>query len=246
MMLPQSPVNSKCWRKCLSLLVVWLFFLPAVSQGQPENSEALTKVKLGPWRYLYGGPAKSLKKSSLEVLESFELTGAYPKDSNLLNQVFSDGEWGIREGALQQISGRCAVLKLATTDHFELEMGANAEGFGGWFLLMGYDQGHGYGIYNVNLKTSGSPWRISEFRGEKGIADTDREFIRYACRGNEAFKLRVINRQLTLQINRRTLLEEDLPAYSKGDLILGTYDTQYGPKPLKIYGMRIRTAQEAP
>lgn len=185
-----------------------------------------------------------IKKSQIEVLEDFELFGAKPNDTNLLNHVVVDGEWAVQRGTLFQKSGRCAALKLGTAEDFELEMKLNAEGTGGWFLLCGYNNGQGYGVYNVNLRSSGSPWHFSEFSRGRGVPETDREIVRYACRGEELLKFSVVSNRLKLQFNRRVLIDEDVPDYESGDIILGTYDTQYGPKPLKILGIRLRTSLE--
>lgn len=212
----------------------------AEPDGKPPAKAAV--VKFGPWKYVWGGQVKNWAKSPAKVLEQFEVTGAHAKHPYLLNEVVCDGEWGVTQGVLQQSNGRSAALLLGNAEDFELEAAVNAEGLGGWFLLFGFSEGHGYGIYNVNLKTSGSPWHLSEFRGNKGIESTDREFARYICRGNETLKVRIVNSRLSVQVNRRTLIEEEeLPAYTTGDIILGTYDTNYGPKPLKIYGLRLRT-----
>jgi len=204
-------------------------------------SAAEPTIKFGGWEYLYGGPVKSLAKSPLKTLDQFQVTGANPRDPYLLNEVVCDGRWEISQGALQQADGRSAALKLGAAGNFELEAGIKAEGTGGWFLLFGLENGHGYGVYNVTLRESGSPWRICEFRNNEGVESTDREFARYDCRGNEALHLRVVDGQLSLKINRRMLLrDEPLPNYTSGEIILGTYDTNYGPKPLKIYGLRLR------
>ncbi|MCA8982138.1 MAG: hypothetical protein R3C12_15800 [Planctomycetaceae bacterium] len=239
--------NLFCRQRLIQLLLLLAVFQSVVTPSRADDPAPAAPVKFGPWKYLLGGPVKSLQKSPIKLLDQFEITGAFPKDSYLLNEVVCDGEWGMVKGALQQTSGRSAALHLGTAQDFELELGINAEGHGGWFMLFGFQNGHGYGIYNVNLKTSGSPWHISEFRGNAGIETTDREFARYICRGNESLTVRVVDSHFTLQIARRVLIEnEELPAYSEGDIILGVYDTNYGPKPVKIYGARLRTPLNAP
>lgn len=203
-------------------------------------------VKFGAWEYLYGGPVKSLAKSPLKTLDQFRITGAEAKHPFLLNEVVCDGRWQTSKGALQQADGRSAALLLGEANSFELEAGVNAEGEGGWFLLFGLTEGHGYGVYNVTLRESGSPWHLSEFRNYEGVEATDREIARYACRGNEALYVRVVDGKLSVKINRRVLIEDEpLPNYEGGEVILGTYDTNYGPKPLKIYGLRLRRPMAA-
>jgi hypothetical protein len=230
---------------------VWLCLLAAslLLINSPSAANCQDKpVKYGPWKTYLGGNSKAAaNQPKFEVLQDFELTGAHSKHPFRLNEVLSDGTWGMSKGALQQTGGRSAVLKFpAVEQDFELEMGMNAEGDGGWFILVGYQEGHCYGLYNVTMRTSGSPWFLSEFRGNMGIENTDREVARYQCRGNEPLKLKVEAGKLTLQIDRRVLVDqEELPNYQGGEILIGTYDTTYGPKPLKLYGIRIRDAAAA-
>ncbi len=207
-------------------------------------------VKFGKWQYLFRASSKAIgtkplpPKSKIQPLKDFVITGVYEKDVNRLNHVICDGQWGTSRGVLRQISGRAAAIKLGHEKNFELEAGVDATGIGGWFLLFGYDDGHGYGIYNVTLKTSGSPWFITEFRNKKGVAGSDYEIGRYESRGKEALKLRVIGNKVSMSIGNRLLLDEvELASVHDGDIILGTYDTQYGPKPVKIYGIRLRSVK---
>ncbi|TWT60370.1 hypothetical protein Pan54_10840 [Rubinisphaera italica] len=228
-----------------------LSFLCVMISFSTECLSQETVIKMGPWEYLYRASPKitvsqtDLEKYPLEVMTDFEFSGELEKDIFRLNHVIVDGTWGIAQGALHQASGRSAALKLGTAKDFELEMGINAEGEGGWYLLYGFKEGQGHGLYNVTLRTSGSPWFISQFARSKGIEASDIEIARYECRGNEPLTVSVIDGKLTAQINRRVLIEDqELPNYEEGDIILGTYDTKYGPKPLKIYGIRLRRPRE--
>ncbi|MBL4884211.1 MAG: hypothetical protein JKY95_06725 [Planctomycetaceae bacterium] len=202
---------------------------------------------LGRWQTLFRatnavGTRQLPEKSPLKSLDEFTITGAYEKHVNRLNQVVCDGQWGISQGVLSQISGRAAAIKIGRAKEFELEAGIQAEGVGGWFIVFGYDQGHGYGVYNVTMNQSGSPWFITEFRDGKGILDSDKELVRYECKGKETLKLRVVNEKVSLSIGNRKIMEDvELAGIHEGDIILGTYDTKYGPKPVKIYGIRLRT-----
>jgi len=223
-----------------------------ISSVSPDAVEAIKQkdVKFGKWQYLFRVSSKVVgtkplpQKSSIQSLKDFTITGVFEKDINRLNRVICDGEWGTSQGVLTQISGRAAAIKLGHEKDFELEAGIDARGTGGWFLIFGYDEGHGYGIYNVTLKTSGSPWFLTEFRDQKGVTGSDREIGRYESRGKESLKLRVIENKVSITIGNRQLLEDvELTSLHEGDIILGTYDTQYGPKPVKIYGLRLRTTK---
>ena len=51
----------------------------------------------------------------------------------------------------------------------------------------------------------------------------------------------VADQKLTIQVGETLVADElQLPNYDEGDIILGTYKTQYGPKPVKIRSLRIR------
>ncbi len=244
--------TSQCSEKKLvgwsALLIFGFLFVCFVSSTDAAKPPKKPQVKFGKWQYLFRASSndfgtKSLPGNSIiKPLEKFTIKGVHEKDVNRLNHVICDGRWGISQGVLTQLSGRAAAIKLGRADNFELEAGIDAKGIGGWFLLFGYDEGHGYGIYNVTLKTSGSPWFLTEFRDQKGVEGTDREIGRYESRGKESLKLRVFDGKVTMSIGNRMLLENvELTSLHEGDIILGTYDTQYGPKPVKIYGLRLRT-----
>ncbi len=225
---------------CLSVSI--LAAVPATS-NKSKKTTAIGK----PWRVLYrgrrtrGGPRPIPKNASIQVLNNFELHGPRPGDPFLFGDFKSEAEWKIINGALRPTSGKNSALQLGRIEDFELEGVINAEGLGGWFILLGWDQEHGYMIYNVNLKKSGSPWLVCEFRGRKGLEETHREFHRFEWKGSQPFRLIVKEKQLSLLVGREVVADKlAMPAYHEGELILGAYDTRYGPKPLAIYSMRIR------
>lgn len=178
----------------------------------------------------------------LRPVKQLNLKGALHTDPNHLGLYAINGEFGINGGVLQRVSGNNTAVQLTdAAEDFELEASVNAEGLGGWFWLLGWKDGHGYCVYNVTLKTSGSPWLCGEFRGDNGISETLREFNRLAWKGTQPFKLSVVQSQLTLQVGAATLAKDlELPNYHPGALIVGTYDTQYGPRSPKFQSIRIR------
>lgn len=227
----------------LILVLLPLSVLPGVDKK--------TATRFGKWQYLFRASSKHVgigplpEDLPIQSLDEFSITGVHvKKDVNRLNHVLCDGQWGISRGVLTQISGRAAAIKLGRAEEFDLEAGIEAEGTGGWFILFGYNRGHGYGVYNVTLRTSGSPWFFTEFEDEKGVAETDRELVRYECKGKESLRLRVVNNKVSLSIGNQKIMDQvELGALHEGDIILGTYNSQYGPKPVKIYGIRMRTAK---
>ncbi len=185
------------------------------------------------------------EQTPFKVLDDLEFTGPFENDPFLLGRVKVDGQWALIDGFLARSAGRNAAIKVAKADQFELEGKINAEGLGGWFMLLGWADGNGYAIYNVNLKTSGSPWHICEFRGGEGIESTHQETSRYECRGVESFRLRVNDDQVSMKIETTMILENyPMRNYNLGDVIIGTYDTKYGAKTLKIQSLRLRAIEE--
>ncbi len=244
--------------RCCLLSLCLLFLVchsPAICQAQTKSKKAKpapdepVEMAIGEkWHVSYFNPNPRPGTLSLPaklpfaVVDDLEISGPFPNDPFLLGTVKVDGEWGLVDGYLTRTAGRNAAIMLGTTDQFELEGKLNVEGLGGWFMLLGWGEGHGYAVYNVNLKTSGSPWHVCEFRGGEGIESTHKEVTRYECRGLEGFRMRVDQDMLNLQVETTKLIENyPLDNYHPGQVIIGTYDTKYGAKPLKIASLRIRS-----
>jgi hypothetical protein len=186
-------------------------------------------------------PAPLGEDSPLESLIEFELTGIPTADRFQLRSVKSDGKWGSKNRWLVRMDGKNSAVRLAHGEAFEMEGVFKADGPGGWFILLGWEDGHGYGIYNVTLKQSGSVWFLTEFRDATAIEETHREASRFVWKGNQPLNIQVSEQKLTLKVGREKVLDEvELPNYHAGDVILGTYDTPYGPKAVAVQSLRIR------
>ena len=226
-------------------LVMWCGDVAAADAKPDEDGEAPSVTLTSKWQTLYVpkrgiGTGQMPKNSPLEVLTDFEVTGPRPGHPFEFGEFKSIGRWGEMRGALQT-SGKNAVLRIARAEDFTLEGQFFGEGLGGWFLLVGWDTGHGYGLMNVTLKESGSPWLISEFRDSKAIEPTYTELHRLNWKGVQPLRLTVADKKLSLQVGKEVVAEEfELPNYHEGDIILGTYDTRYGPKQARIHSLRIR------
>ncbi len=210
-------------------------------------NSAETKLTKGKWEVIHqakkSAGVKPLPKSGpLTNLAELKLTGSMKQDRFHLGEFAINGEFGLQDGLLARMAGRNAAVQLVSeVGDFELEGQIHTESLGGWFWLVGWKDGHGYGIYNVTLKTSGSPWFLSEFRGGNGIAETHQEINRYEWRGVESLRMSVISNRLTLQVGTAVLAREvELPGYHSGAVIVGTYDTPYGPRELRVQGLRYR------
>lgn len=179
--------------------------------------------------------------AKVKNLSELVFSGPRPGHPFVLGNYSADGEWGMVNGYLQKMKGEDAAFQVAWADQFELEGVAEHAQLGGWFLLLGWDQGHGYSVSNVKLKTSGSPWFVAEMRGAKSLEETVVEFDHFDWKGEQPFRVSVKNNTLTVTIGRAEVLETPLDNYKPGAVVWGVYDTEYGPKPIRIKSLRIRS-----
>jgi hypothetical protein len=212
----------------------------------PAKTTALTKN----WTVLHLGnrrdqSSKPLpKQSKLQPLDEFELTGPEPGHAFVLGNFVSDGTWGVINGAIQLAGGRNGAVRLARAGDFELEGTIEMDRYGGWFLLVGWDEGRGYSISNVTMKESGSPWFITEYRGSTAIPESHQVVARHDWERSQVVKVSVKNKVLTFTLGKLEVLKEQkLENYEEGDVIFGVYDTRYGPRPVKIHALRIRALE---
>lgn len=185
------------------------------------------------------------KSSKLVSIEELQFIGPQPGHAFVLGQFAVDGRFGLINGGLQLMEGKNAAVQLAWADQFELEGVMEQAETGGWFLLLGWDQGRGYSICNVTLRDSGSPWFVSEYRGNQSISGRTQEFQKFEWRREQPFKVTVRDNELTVEVGRFKVIEEySLDGYSPGSIILGVYDARYGPKPIRVRSLRIRAIGE--
>ncbi len=229
----------------LLILIGLLFSHSSQALAQPEGFKGVVaKPKIETLYSPILQPAaqgRFPKKAKLQQLDSLDFIGPRPSHPFVLGNFSSDGEWGVVNGYLQVISGKNAALQIAWADEFRLEGIMEMANFGGWFLLLGWEEGRGFAVHNVTMKESGSPWFITEFRGGKAIEDRTQEFGKYEWKGEMPFRVTVVNERLTFEIGRYKLFNEQLiEGYTPGQIILGTYDTRYGPRPLRVKTLKIQ------
>lgn len=224
--------------------VVWLL-AQGIVQGQPDDFQGVIAGEK--WTVLHLRNARTRGNQPLpatakiQPLKSLEFTGPKPGHPFVLGNFAVNGDWGQVEGYVQRIQGSDAALQLCWADQFELEGIIEHAEFGGWFFLLGWESGHGYSLSNVNFKTSGSPWFLSEMRGAKALEDKTLEFDHFNWKGEQPFKLSVKENELSLKIGRFDVLTTPLESYKPGMIVLGVYDTDYGPKPIRIKSLRVRS-----
>ncbi|WP_437204806.1 hypothetical protein [Planctomicrobium sp. SH664] len=233
-------------QKITRALALWAFlFVPAgFAFAQPEGyagnvatDKPLLLYRLTPTRQPVAIPPK-LKITSLD---SLQFTGPRPSDPFVLGNFAADGSWGIANGYLQALSGKNSAVQLCWADQFELTGVAKMAGFGGWFLLLGWDQGRGYAVHNPTLMQSGSPWFLSELRGTKAIEGRTMEFDKFEWKGEQPFSIKVANSNLTVTVGKFTVINTvPLHNYSAGSIVVGVYDTKYGPRAVGIKSLSIR------
>ncbi len=184
-------------------------------------------------------------KAPIHNLEAFQFKGPQVGHPFCLGDFIEDGQFALANGAAAVVEGKNALLSLGVADSFELEGIIELDGLGGWLMLLGWHEGHGYSLSNVTLKDSGSPWFVCEYRGNEAIVPTNNEVRQLQWKGVNPFRMSVKDRQLTVQVDKAVVVENyPLENYTAGELMIGTYDTRYGPRPLKIKSLRIRSPSD--
>lgn len=140
--------------------------------------------------------------SPLEPLADLELKGPMPGHPLLFGDFKSEGDWASIDGILKRRAGKNTALKIGRAENFQVEGTISAPGHGGWFMLVGWDNRHGYMVYNVNTKSSGSPWLVTEFRDGAAIESTHREFRRFKWTDPQPFQLTVVDKRMTLLVGK--------------------------------------------
>ncbi|REJ82081.1 MAG: hypothetical protein DWQ34_08030 [Planctomycetota bacterium] len=236
----------------LAILVACPISLRAQADGDAEEAAAEDEVTItSRWKVLHktGRRAQGVRpiaqSAPITPLDDLEFTGPAPGHPFVLGKYAADGKWAVVNGGIQLVEGHNAALKLARAKDFELEGVIEMQDYGGWFLLVGWDQGRGYSISNVTMKESGSPWFITEYRGDTAIEDAHYQLEGHEWRREQPFRVTLRDGELEFQVGKAKVLEgQRLENYSTGDVIFGVYDTRYGPRPVRITALRIRALEE--
>ena len=194
------------------------------------------------------GIVEFTEKSPIQNVPGFKLVGPMVGHPFGLGEFIVDGHWAMAQGVVQVVEGKKnSLLSLATADQFELEGIIHQEGSGGWLILLGWNQGHGYSLSNVSLINSGAPWFMCEYRAAEAIPLTNNQIKKYDWKGNQPFRLIVKDKLLTVTVGQTAIVEEyPLDNYTAGEVFLGTYNTRYGARPLKIRSLRMRALVQPP
>ena len=186
-------------------------------------------------------------KSLIQNVTEFKLLGPSVGHPFCLGEFIADGRWATAQGVVQVVEGTNTLLSLATADPFELEGIIHQEGSGGWLMLLGWNQGHGYSLSNVSLIKSGAPWFVCEYRAAEALTLTNNEVKQYDWRGDQPFRMIVKDKLLSVTVGKTPIVEEyPLDNYTAGQIFLGTYNTRLGARPLKVKSLRIRALVDKP
>lgn len=224
------------------------------SQGTGKPAPTAGKSDVVKWRILYQSPrtrrpgAYPLPENSLITsLGDLTLTGPAEGHPHLLGKFSINGSWGIVNGCLGRIAGTNAVAEVLTADEFEMEGLVQAEGTGGWFILFGWNGDSGHALFQMGSRTSGSPWYVCKFRDGESRVNSQEEIGRMNWKGFMPVKLAVREGTFNLSIgDLRLATERKLESYEPGRILIGTYDTQYGPRNVLIQSLRAKILKDAP
>ena len=197
------------------------------------------------WTTLFSGknakPANKLPTSGrIQNVADLQLIGPGNGHPLLLGQWSSDGDWRIADGGIQLSKGHAAALQLARVTNFELNGELELEDLGGWFFLIGWHEGKGSALYSYTTKLSGTGWWICDFEDGKAVPDSNHQLKDFEWKHQQDFTLTAHQGELTLKVGKRFVCEKEKILAQAGDLMLGVYDTQYGPRKMKLANLRIR------
>lgn len=245
-----------------ALIILWTCVASstACAQDMPDNDATPAEAPAVPvanitdkWTVLVKpdrprpGIVEFTDKSPIQNVAEFKLLGPMVSHPFGLGEFSVDGRWATAQGVVQVVEGKNALLSLATADEFELEGIINQEGIGGWLMLLGWNQGHGYSLSNFTLKETGHPWSVCEYRAAEAITLTNNIVKKFDWKGDQPFRMTVQDKQLTVTVGQTAIVEAyPLDNYTLGQVFLGTYDTKYGARPVKIRSLRIRAIVEKP
>jgi len=185
------------------------------------------------------------EKGLIQNFPDLRFTGPRPGHPFVLGDFADDGDFGLVDGALQIVTGSSAAVQLPEAGDFELEGIMEHTDFGGWFMAVGWGDGRGYVLSNATLRESGSPWFLSELRGGAAIPDGTEDLEHFEWLRTQPFRLVVSNKELTLEVGKKTVADHiAMTNYEPGRVLLGVYDTRYGPKKLRVHSLRMRSLVE--
>jgi len=227
-----------------SLLCSSLFALPLAAEeevaGEAEAAAEEDRLELDRRWTVITPPQNDDGEQPFESLPDLAFTGPN-NDPNVIGEYEANGEWGVRSGVFQQVSGEGAAVRLGKAEDFTIEGIANLDGTGGWFLLLGWDGEHGHVVSHSSLRQN-DYWRTYELKdGKANKFSVTTHSDSFRPRGEQPMWVIVKDGKLSLRVGQTVLLREhELNGYGEGDIILGSFKNQYGVKLIKFKALRLR------
>jgi len=207
----------------------------------------LSETKWTTLLLLSRGPVKAEPipaKIPLQSIRELVFEGPNPGHAHLLSGCNIDGQFVMQNGFLIPEPEKSAALQLPACDSVALEGKVGLDGEGGWFILIGWDleTTSGYCLYNTQLRTQGSPWRLCQIKDAKMVAGSEVELIaEQKVNGLGGLSMQVVNKKLTLKILNHAIADDySLKDYTPGAIVFGTYKPRYGPKKMGIQSLRMK------
>ncbi|MBD3674325.1 MAG: hypothetical protein HUJ26_12440 [Planctomycetaceae bacterium] len=236
--------------KFIAGLVFCSLLINAVPASAQEEKEEREDVRLSnrKWTNLVYFPR--VQQGEAPIPEEFPVWN-YPKeytftgtkiDQHRLGNYKVDGEFIVRDGYLVREFGNSALLHLPPAEDFDLEGIIALKDKGGFLILVGWDikSRSGYAIYQTQL-VQGGPWFLIEFKDGQPVTKEDKQLVNRDVSGEGAFRLRVDDKKLSLQVAGAYLVRDvPLPNYQEGHVAIGTYSPAYGPRTIGIKSLRMR------
>ncbi len=174
----------------------------------------------------------------------------FPNHGNLAFQDFKDakqksflvnGRFAMIGNQYELATGeQAANILLSGVKDFDMEARIDLGDLGGMFLLVGWKNGSGTMIrYITNRKSAG--WITNHLNKYKCLNETDIHRGGNRLLGPQQVFMKVVNSKLSLTVGPAKMVVDYPLAHGEGgDVILGIFATQYGPKRVAVQSLRWR------
>ncbi len=127
-----------------------------------------------------------------------------------------------------------SMLILDGQEDFDFYMNGNFSALGCTFFLIGWDQGNGYLLYNLRIR-SNCVWRLVYIQNFTAIEASRKNLSNYRPKGESKISIEVKDSELTCKADNESLATNlPLDLYKPGEVLFGITGNQYGPKKISI------------
>lgn len=214
-----------------------------------ELTERQRKTLLDTWHFSKGArgwmnlvPIKKGDLSPFADCPELEFAGhrQFPRNEECDFRV--EGNFQVIDQSLVAQGQRPAVVLMSAVKSFEAEATIDGGHTGGLFILLGWKNGSGTLLRNVAVRQSVG-WDISQIREGKLVeGSTVGHDTRTRLKGVMPVRISVTNDEVTLTVGKSVVVNKaKLSNYEAGEVILGTFPCQYGPRPISVSAFKWRT-----